>query len=360
MIPSGTPEAAHSSPSAPPIGFSLASPSLEELLARAGALVRRAGAVQRTQRGTTRALDGVLLTWQDPERDRSQPGQWRHDDVAWYLDVFVARRPENDPAKPSPPGALVFPYTYAARTRFWDGGWGYLAALLEALPAAGVALEAAGTARAAFEELVAALGERLHVQTVLSLCALYPPALLRRWLREPELVSAITEQWRRDTLAAAIADVAETPHSRRAVVSSLCYPQLEEQLWPRMGLPPYQLFQFVPGDPDGPISSIHVHRSLDVDGGAPLDFYHDLAWLREASALLGRPVGSITVVAHNLHAYEAGADATAREAVHEWLCRVTDGYTTGAGAPRELLGQPAYQANVARVWARWQAQEDER
>ncbi len=345
-------------------GVCLAAGSLAELLARAREMVLRAGAGQRTQRGPTRSLNGVLLTWRDPEHDTSLPGQWRREDIAWYLERFVAARPENDPARLAAPGALVFPYTYAARARFWDGGWGYLVALLAALGEAGLAVAALAASRDAFTEGLAALGERLHLQTVMSLLALYPPGMLAVWQANPALVRNLCAGWRRDLLAAAIADVAAAPASRRAVVSALCYPHLEEQLQPRMGLPPYQIFQLLPGAADEPVSSIHVHRSLDVDGGVPLDFHHDLAWLREASARLGRPVGSITIVAHNLHAYARApeaADETNQETIQAWLCRVTDGYATGAGAARALLDRPDYQANTARiwadVWARWREEQ---
>lgn len=334
----------------------LAAASLDELLAQARARVLRDGEAHRTQRGATRSLNGVTLTWLDPERDHSPRGQWQRADVDWYLDTFVAPRPENDPTRPAVPGALLFPYTYAARTRFWDGGWGYLVALATAMRTEGVALGRVVRSRAAFDRLLDALGERLHLQTVLSLCALYPPPLLRRWLRDPAALGAIATRWRRDTLAAAIQDVAETPHTRRALVASLCYPQLEDQLEPRMGLPPYQLFQFLPGEAGDPIHSIHVHRSLDVGGGAPLDFCHDLAWLREASARLGRAVGHITVVAHNLHAYVPEGDAETPgepETIQQWLCRVTDGYVAGTGMPAALRAQPAYHANIERVWALW-------
>lgn len=335
-------------------GVCLTSPSLTDLLAQARAVVLRDGAIQRTQRGPTRSLGGVLLTWHDPERDASLPGQWRQEDIAWYLEHFVAARPENDPARlAAAAGTLVFPYTYAARARFWDGGWGYTQALVAALSEAGLDVAEMAASRKAFCEGLAVLGERLHLQTVLSLLALYPPRLLAGWQANSALVSELCTGWRRDLLAAAIADVAASPASRRAVVSALCYPHLEEQLEPRMGLPPYQLFQLLPGAADEPISSIHVHRSLDVDGGVPLDFHHDLAWLREASARLGRPAGSITIVAHNLHAYERAPEAM-DETIQGWLCRVTDGYATGADAARALLDQLDYQTNVARVWARWQ------
>jgi hypothetical protein len=210
--------------------------------------------------------------------------------------------------------------------------------------------------RELFEEALATLGERLHLQTVLSLLALYPPALLSHWQEHPDLLAETLRHWRRDILADAIADITTTSASRRAVVSSLTYPHLEDQLQPRMGMPPYQLFQFLPDEGDMPLNSIHVHRSLDVDGGAPLDFYHDLAWLREASERTARQLGQITVVAHNLHTYERpqAPDAeTPKETIEQWLRRVTDGYHTGRGTPRELLARDDYRANVERVWARW-------
>jgi Thymidylate synthase len=363
MIPADVPEQALASTlpdradTIPPVGLRLTSPSLHDLLAQAAEAVLRGGEVHHTQRGDTRSLNGVMLTWQDAAHDRSPTGQWGREDVQWYLDVFVALRPENDPARLAPPGALVFPYTYAARTRFWDGGWGYLSALVAALRDADIPPGRAARSSSAFSALLAALGERLHLQTVLSLCALYPSDLLDRWLREPDLVTALRDHWRRDTLAAAIHDIAQNPHSRRAVVASLCYPHLEEQLQPRMALPPYQLFQLLPGEPDSPLHSIHVHRSLDVAGGAPLDFYHDLAWLREASARVGRPVGDITVVAHNLHAYEVESTSSRPESIEQWLCRVTDGYIAGRDMPGALLAQPAYRANAERVWAHWQERE---
>jgi thymidylate synthase-like protein len=347
---------ADSSPPEPAI--SLADTTLEALFDRARSALLRRGALHETPRGFTRSLNGVALTWVAPERDTTPLRQWTPEEIQWYLDSFVAKRPENDPAQPASPGALVFPYTYAARSRFWDGGWGYLAALAEALRAAGATVEEATASRTAFDAYFAAMGERLHLQTALSLCALYPPAQLRRWLAAPDLLAQTLRAWRRDLLDHAIEDIAETPESRRAVVASLCYPQLEDQLRPRMGMPPYQLFQFLPGEANGPLSSIHVHRSLDVDGGAPLDFHHDLAWLREASARTGRPVGDITVIVHNLHAYIREETDGARESIGAWLCRVTDGYTTGEGTPRAQLARPAYAANIERIWARWQSEEN--
>jgi hypothetical protein len=347
----------HEEDIAPTLSF--ASSSLSELLAEAREALLASGARRRTQRGVTRSLNGVALTWTDPEHNTTDGLEWTGDEIAWYLRVFVEKRPENDPARLARDGALVFPYTYAARTRYWDGGWGYLVALLEALGAEGLALEGMRVSRPMFEEALTTLGERLHLQTVLSLLALYPPALLTHWQEHPDLLAETLQRWRCDTLVEAIGDLDEMRSSRRAVVSSFTYPHLEDQLYPRMGMPPYQLFQLLPGKDHAPLSSIHVHRSLDVDGGAPLDFYHDLAWLREACDLMDQSpsgVRQITVVAHNLHVYmcpdttDAGAP---KETIEEWLCRVTDGYHVGRGTPRELLARDDYRANVERVWARW-------
>jgi hypothetical protein len=336
--------------------LSLTSSSLAELLSQAREALLTHGAWHETQRGATRSLNGVMLTWSDPERDTADELEWTADEIAWYLRVFVEKRPENDPARLASDGALVFPYTYAARSRYWDGAWGYLAALLEAINAERLTLEGMRVSWEMFEEALAALGERLHLQTVLSLLALYPPTLLAHWQAHPDLLAETLNHWRRDILTGAIVDIAATPASRRAVVSSLSYPHLEDQLNPRMGMPPYQLFQFLPDEGDMPLNSIHVHRSLDVDGGAPLDFYHDLAWLREAAERTGRPVGQITVVANNLHTYErlqeSGPDTT-KETIEQWLCRVTDGYHTRRGTPHELLAREDYRANVERVWSRW-------
>jgi hypothetical protein len=338
---------------APPPAVSLASSSLADLFDQARALVLRPGELHESPRGPTRSLNGVMLTWLAAERDTTPPEYWRREEIDWYLATFIAKRHENDPARLAQAGALVFPYTYAARARFWDGGWGYLHALTDFMWNLDYPVERVVESRAAFEAFLAAVGERLHLQTVLSLWALHGPDVLRHWLANQPIVAEMLTRWRRDLLAAAIADIAATPQSRRAVVAALSYPQLEDQLRPRMGLPPYQLFQYLPGEAGGPLSSIHVHRSLDLDGGAPLDFYHDLAWLREAGIQTGRLIGDISVVAHNLHIYlrpdeTAGND---RKSIREWLCRVTDGYETGAGAARELLTQPAYRANLDRIWA---------
>ncbi len=347
--------------------FDIGAPNLSDLLAEARARLADAAQRHSTQRGATQAVNKVALTWQAPHALGVGQLPWSAaeaswylsafteldtaEDTGWYLTRFVDKRPENDPAYLAQAGELLFPYTYAARTRYWDGGWGHLYTLLRALREIPGALAGAHTAWDDFRDAVAQLGERLHVQTVLSLLALYPPPALAPYRKNPKLALANANSWRTDQFEQAMADIGANPHSRRAVVGPLNYPHLERQLEPQMGKPPYQLFQFLPGDATAPLSTIHEHRSLDLVGGAQLDFMHDLRWLGEACHALNRTPGDITIVAHNLHEYAA---PPADETIEQWLCRVTDGYRSGQGIPRHLLAQPAYAANARRIWAQWQ------
>lgn len=332
--------------------FAVSAPDLADLLAQAQVLVADRAALHATQRGATQSLNRVALTWLAPQLADRARLPWSVADEAWYLATFVEKQVTTDPLTPPAPDALLFPYSYAARSRFWDGGWAHLAVLVEALADTQITLSAASAALDAFTELVATLGERLHVQTVLSLLALYPQPLLAQWLRAPDLARQMALRWRTDHVAVALDDIGTQPHSRRAVVGPLGYPHLERQLVPQMGKPPYQLFQFLPDDPAMPLSTVHEHRSLDVVGGAQLDFAHDLLWLREACSTLGRTPGDITIVAHNLHAY---TETPPDETIEQWLCRVTDGYRRGQGMPASLLAQPTYAANIQRIWHIWQS-----
>ncbi|MBA3825058.1 MAG: hypothetical protein H0X24_14325 [Ktedonobacterales bacterium] len=328
----------------------IAAHSLAELLTQGRDAVERAAQQHATQRGATHSLNRVALTWLAPQTWDADHLRWTAADIAWYLRVFVSA-PTGAPIADDPP--LLFPYTYATRARAWDGGWGSLAELLAALPTLSFTLPEARRDQGAFTHMVLELAERLHLQTVLSLLLLYPPTVFAAFVAQPDLATAMAAHWHQDLLASAISDIGANPHSRRAVVGPLGYPQLEAQLQPQMGKPPYQLFQFLPDDANAPLSSIHEHRSLDVGGGAPLDFAHDHQWLSTACAALGRTMGDITLVAHNLHAYPA---APTDESITAWLCRVTDGYPAGADIPAQLIAQPDYAANLARAWAQWHAE----
>lgn len=334
----------------------IAARSLADLLGQAREALHDAQTHQ-TQRGSTLSANLMILTWQAPQIIDQETLIWTAKDTQWYLRTFVDRTTETDPLTPPRSGTLLFPYTYAARSRYWDGGWSYLYVLLRAIRAHDFSLERARESKRYFLSMVSMLGDELHLQTVLSLFHLYPYALLTAYLDRLELVSATIDAWRVDTLKTAIQDIAQNPHSRRAVVNSFSYPHLEESLKPQMGKPPYQLFQFLPNDPDAPLSSAHEHRSLDIVGGAQLDFAHDYAWLESACRQLKRPMGDITVIAHNAHEYQDHANTLPAYAgdIAAWLRFVTDGYAAWQGEGARLIKEPSYAANAARIYRRWKS-----
>lgn len=345
------------------ITFSVSSPVLSELLARARTLLAAHAHPHQTQRGQTLSANSVMLTWLAPRELGASELPWTREEADWYLSVFVHRAPSTDPLSPVAPGSLLFPYTYAARARYWDAGWSYLYALVCSIRDHGFSLARACETYDYFLRFFTTLAGSIHLQTVLGLLALYPPHVLKTFLANPELALDYARSWRRDILADAIDDLRDNPHSRRAVVSAFSYPHLEGSLQPQMGKPPYQMFQLLPDDEDMPLSSVHEHRSLDIVGGAQLDLLHDLAWLTEASDTLHRPIGDISVFAHNLHEYrdQPGASPdtprhdTAYPRIEAWLRHVTDGYRTDEDAPAALIKQPSYAANIRRIYALWSA-----
>ncbi len=345
----------------PGFAYTGASPSLADLLAQARQFLAEHAADHATQRGQTRSANNVLLTWQAPHILDAPGLRWSPEEAQWYLHTFVEKHAGTDPLIPASAGQLLFPYTYAARARFWDAGWAHLFILVSAMRQHDITPARLAQSLASFTEAVARLGEHLHLQTILSLLALYPPAILAQFAQQPGFARDMARAWRSDAFQSAVDDLASNPHSRRAVVASFGYPHLEDKLSPQMSKPPYQLFQLLPADADAPLSSIHEHRSLDVVGGAQLDFLHDLSWLTEAGQTLHRPLSDISVVAHNLHEYhnllpaEMGEQAATTPEIEQWLCSVTDGYPAGKSVPPLLLQQPAYARNLERIYQRWAA-----
>src|SRR5689334_1935884 len=107
----------------PGFAFTCASPSLAELLTQARQLLAEQADDHATQRGATRSVNNVLLTWQAPHILDEPALKWSMEEAQWYLRNFVEKRTENDPLMPPSPGKLLFAYTYAARSRFWDASW---------------------------------------------------------------------------------------------------------------------------------------------------------------------------------------------------------------------------------------------
>lgn len=339
------------------MSYTLTSPSLKTLLEDARVLIEEKGVHHETQRGTTFSLNNVMLTWENPEEDTASYSYWDKEADDWYQEYFVAKRDANDPAALVEEGQPLYSYTYAHRSRFWDGGWGYVMSVIRALQNEGISKIPHD--RTQLEEMLQRAGRHIHLQTILAVLFWMGREDMNRFLPHPEWAEAQLTRMRMDTLQNAIEEIQENSSSRRAVTVSFVYPAIDFALRPALSVPPYQFFQLLPADAvDAPIASSHVHRSLDVAGGAQLDFHHDLSWLREAAAITKRPVGDITVIAHNLHLYVAGGESenahlTAKTTIREWLDAVSDGYAAGSDAVDALCEKDVYKQNIARLFEAW-------
>jgi len=323
---------------------------LQDVLEEARAYVLSSGRALTSARGQTFSARGVRLVWH-ARKDFSFWG-WDREDTEHYYRVFVDGNPDNRPERLAGPGELVFPYTYAARSRFWDGGWGAVLAVLEATKALDVSISRVLSSEESFCRYLALAGERIHLQTLLAVWDWVGREQMAEWLHEPDRVQVLVRRTRTDQLERIIREIQANPGSRRAVTASFILPNLDQRLSRLQGLPPYQLFQLLPGGPDEPLHSFHVHRSLDASDGVQLDFYHDYCWLKDACRRLGRPMGSITIAAGDFHVYMGQQGPLERGSLEDWLMKVTDGYRTGAGRAAELVSAPVYQASIHEVYCR--------
>jgi hypothetical protein len=338
---------------------------LRGVLEAARAWVMERGILRRSARGRTVSVPGVKLVWERPAATDDAFWGWDRAATARYLERFVDARPENRPERLADPGELLFAYTYAARSRFWDGGWGYVLAVLRATQELGAASDEILATPERFRAYLEATGERVHLQTILAVWDWLGPAAIQAFLQDSSWIKTLAERSRLDQLERVIAESAAVPASRRAVTASFVYPCLDQRSGLLGSVPPYQLFQLLPAAAREPLDSFHYHRSLDASDGVQLDFHHDLHWLELAGQATGRPLGSITVVAGDFHVYlpedadpavQPGAEQLSSgsedgpEAIERWLLRVTDGYLAGQCQASALLQRQPYRQNFEKIY----------
>lgn len=324
--------------------------SLKNLLAEARDFVVKNGAQQPSSRGRTFTIGSITLVWEQPAITPDCYFSWNESASNFYQSTFVDDLPENLPERLAKPGDLLFPYRYAARSRFWDGGWGSVLAVVRATFEMDVDCNRLSTNKESFEEYLKLAGERVHLQTLLAVWDWIGVSGMLNYLKKYWSLETFIKRARVDQLTRIIHEIAANPASRRAVTASFVYPDLDQRLSPIQGIPPYQFFQLLPGEPEEPLGSFHVHRSLDAGQGVQLDFLHDYHWLAQACREVNRPMGSITVTAGDYHVYQPSETAPSVVNVSDWLLAVTDGYRGGQGAPANLLEKEIYRQNIRRIF----------
>lgn len=325
--------------------------TLKGLLAEAHDYVVSHGVKRESSRGSTYAVKALTLVWENPSNSDENYWSWSRESADFYQQLFVEGRSENRPERLAVKGDFLFPYTYAARSRFWDGGWGYIQAVLRATQKLGIDPSAIIRSKDSFNQYLMAAGELVHLQAILAVWDWLGSQQLSAFIDNPFMVDSFLTRSRIDQLKRIINEIKENSASRRAVTVSFVYPELDQRMKPLLGIPPYQFFQLLPGEAQEPLHSFHVHRSLDAGQGVLLDFMHDYAWLAEAAASTNRPLGTITITAGDFHVYLPSEAAPAVDRIEKWLMDVTDGYQAGFGVPEKLLQEEKYLQNAQRIYS---------
>lgn len=330
---------------------------LATILEEAREYVLKHGQRQDTPRGETYSVKGVKLVWEQPEE--SSDNFWGWDKIACeqYFSIFVDKKETNRPERLAEPSDLLFPYTYAARSRYWDGGWGYVVAVIEATKKVGIDLTEVCESLDTFIFYLKQAGQLVHLQIILAVWDWIGKRQMKQFLSSQNFPMAIMQRSRIDQLEKVLREIEENPNSRRAITTSFVYPDIDQRFNPIMGFPPYQSFQILPAESRvDPLSSLHYHRSLDASDGVQLDFYHDYIWLNQVSQNLQRKMESICIVAGDFHVYiELNANIAGQDdkiKVKDWLLRVTDGYRAGQSSVENLIQNPIYQKNAQHIYTR--------
>lgn len=323
---------------------------LKQLLTEAHEYVVQNGVLRESSRGKTYSIGALTLVWETPSNAEENHWSWPVEAARFYQQVFVEGDPRNRPERLAEKGDYLFPYTYAARSRFWDGGWGYILAVIRATQQITPDVSRIVSSEADFFKYLEEAGELVHLQVLLEVWDWLGRARMADFLNDPSRVEAFLRRSRIDQLQRIVAEIDRNPGSRRAVTASFVYPDLDQRVDPLMGIPPYQFFQLLPGEKGEALNSFHVHRSLDAGQGVQLDFLHDYYWLAEAAQKTGRPLGTVTITAGDFHVYLPSDKAPAVDRIENWLMSVTDGYQAGNGTPARLLQSEAYKQNVHRIF----------
>jgi hypothetical protein len=329
--------------------------SLRDLLRDAKTAVMENGIRIVSQKGQTKSISGVTLVWQNPKMDKDSYFYWDKASDDWYQRVFVDKRKENRPEEIGARGCILFPYRYSQRSRFYDTGIGYLLALVNSMKILGTSPSKAIKSFGFFSEFLSEVGELVHLQTVLASLRWLGRRRLEKYFRDVTELKNELDMTRSDTLARVTEEARINPFSRRLVTPSFVYGAIDQGLDSIVDVPCYQFFQVLPATYDRPVSSVHFHRSLNVGGGAQLDFHHDYDWLTYITGKTGRKMGDITMMVGDMHVYEdtEGSDEnlSGKTDIQKWLMSSTGGYKSGQGEARRLLTENEfYKRNALKVY----------
>ena len=323
----------------------------KEVVESSWQIIQGKGVEYQSQRGLIKSIKGVTLIVDDPLSAEGQFPYWDEQSDNWYQDNFVRKETNQGPEKVQE-GADIYPYKYVWRSRYYDAGWGYIAAVVAALKGLGwTKLEIANEQD--LRKLLLGTYKIVHPETLLSVIAWKGRKLIDRYLQNQDLVLDELSANRIDTLLLVTKEIKDSPTSRRAITPSFGLPQIDFG-GAAGGVPVYQNYQLqTVSDKKGNIvgfTSTHWHRALDAKGGVQLDISHDRDWGMIAVAALNLPLLQMTIFCTDMYYHvptEGGhKDLINQTNVRDWLHTMTEAYKPATEDIEARLARLTYQEKI--------------
>lgn len=336
-------------------GFTFEGDTCKDVIEGIWKAVEENGSAYQSQRGPVKSMKGVTIIINNPNpenKDDNYP-YWNEKDDTWYQDNFV-RKETTEAPEVITPGRDIYPYKYAWRSRYYDGGIGHVKGVVELLQHHDHADKVGIKTEQELVEFIKATYKQYHPENILAVLSWQNSELLNQYLTNPKLLDQILESNRTDTLMNVITEIQENPASRRAITASFTYEPIDHS-GVAGGVPVYQNYQLYTlfdkkGVPVG-LESHHLHRAIDAYGGAQLDISHDRDWGNTASSIIGLPLKRMVIYVTDAWAAvndDSGhKDLVAQTDIRKWLFAVTDGYDPEQEDIEKRLTSPIYQKKIA-------------
>ncbi len=307
------------------------------------------GTSVQTQRGIAKSIRGATFIINDISNEKKNYPYWDKASDDWYQANFVRKESTLAP-EILKPGQDIYPYKYAWRSRYYDSGFGYVVAVLAVLKRFKIQ-DLRFKNESEILKLLQKIYTLIHPEVVLAVLSWKGLKLLNFYLENPKILALELQSQRRDTLESVIEEVKQSPSTRRAIMPSFTYEQIDHS-GAAGGVPVYQNYQLYvnfdkKGNPVG-ITSYHLHRAIDAFGGAQLDINHDKEWGVYASKRLKLPLQKIVIYVNDVWAsFDKNMQHLSNKTdIRSWLFSVTDAYDPKIEDIDKRLSSPLYKKKI--------------
>lgn len=339
-------------------GFIFEGRTPKDVLSQIWDSIKQNGTEIQTQRGMAKSIRGVTLIINDISDEKKNYPYWSKTEDDWYQDNFV-RKETNLPPEQIIKDADIFTYKYAWRSRYYDGGFGYVKAFISSLGKLEIKKLNINSI-SQLRDLITQTYRYIHPESLLAVLSWKGSRLINFYLENPAILDLELLSQRRDTLESVIAELKQSPNSRRAIIPSFTYEHIDHS-GAAGGVPVYQNYQLYvnfnrKGEPIS-LTSLHLHRAIDAFGGAQLDINHDKEWGLLASRKLGLPLQNIVIYINDVWAsFDKNHQNLSRKTdIRSWLFTVTDSYDPKTEDILKRLATPSYKKKIEYTLKRLKA-----